>query len=165
MNRTGYSTDRRILVLCEGWDVRRAALQYAGALAQRTGSELVLLMLLPISMDPSHDIEALREQSRERLHDQITALAGTPRFAEHHVRVGDPWSELCKYLATSGRFQMVVWAGEHTPSERPSAWPADHWLSRVQRELGFTVIVAKQRWKAGDDREGPNHDDGGAKEA
>jgi hypothetical protein len=134
---------KHILVLLEGWGASDEALRYAHALAQRTEGKLVLLLLLRASAPAGSETESLTARCDAFLRAQIGGIDDRTVDIERHVRIGDPWSEFCKFVATAERFHMAVWASETGfVGGRPIA---SHWASRVQRELGCPVVTTHRR--------------------
>jgi nucleotide-binding universal stress UspA family protein len=134
--------NKHILVLFEGWSVADEAVRYAHALAQRMRGKLSLLLLLS-SHEQLSDAELLEARGEELLREQVEGVDDQSVEIERFVRIGDPWSEFCKFVATAGRFHMVVWASEAgLTNGRPVA---SHWASRIHGELGCPVVTAHRR--------------------
>jgi len=134
--------NKQILVLIEGWSVSDEAVRYAHALAQRIEGRLVLLLLLhahPSSHEAATEVSTRGDVFLRDLIDPFDdAVAIDP-----HVRIGDPWSEFCKFVATTDPFHMAVWASETgLVNGRPSV---GHWVSRIQGELGCPLVTAQRR--------------------
>ena len=133
--------DKHILVLFDGWSMADEALRYAHALAERLHARLHLLLLLP-SQDPD-GTAALFARGHDALRTLADPIDDHTVDVDRQVRIGDPWSEFCKFVATSARFDMVVWASETGLSNgRPSP---SHWASRIQAEVGCPVVTAQRR--------------------
>jgi len=134
--------NKQILVLFEGWSVSDEAIRYAHALAQRIEGKLILLLLLHAHA-PSTDDDSLSERCHAFLRAQIDSVDDDTVEIEQHVRIGDPWSEFCKFVAVAERFHMAIWAsGTGLVNGRPVA---SHWVSRIQGELGCPVVTAHRR--------------------
>ncbi len=132
----------QILVLFEGWSASEEAVRYAHALAQRIDGKLILLLLLHADKPYTKEAAALTTRCQAFLRDQVDGFDDAVE-TERHVRIGDPWSEFCKFAATAGRFHMAVWAsGTGLVNGRPVA---SHWVSRIQGELGCPVVTAHRR--------------------
>jgi len=133
--------EHKIMLLFDSEPVRREALQYALGLAERMDSHLILLGLLPFSDEenPSKEIETTIKravQVRKTLKKRVASMQNPGRSAEVAVRIGNPRSELVKFLAESGRFEVVVWGG------RPDLMKNhDCWLAGMKDALGCAVVA------------------------
>jgi hypothetical protein len=136
---------RKILALSEGFEVDGEALGYAAALARRMEGTLVLLMLLSLDLDPDRDGDSLLRRGKELLRRRLEEISVEATSIERHLRTGDPWSELCKFAALNGPFQMAVWACVSGRSEGRPGWVAGHWAGRIQEGLGCPVVTAQRR--------------------
>ena len=106
------------------------ALQYSIGLAKRTDAALVLLVILPfeVSVNIPNGIESvikLGVQVKDTLKRHVDTIQNLDIPAEAAVRIGNPRSELVKFLAESGRVQTIVWGGQPDPIKRNAYWLAD----------------------------------------
>ena len=136
---------RRILALSEGLGVSGEALSYADALSRRMEGALVLLMLLPLDLDPARSEASLTRRGEALLTQRLEELALEASAVERHVLAGDPWSELCKFAALHGPFQIVVWASQPDSEGAQTGWSTGQWLVQIREALGCPVITAQRR--------------------
>ena len=100
------------MVLFDSAAIRRESLQYSIELAKRMNSNLTLLVILPF--------EAHRTDSS----------------GIESVRIGNPRSELVKYVAEAGRFETIVWGARPDLMKKK-----DHWLVRMKDTLECPVVT------------------------
>ena len=131
----------KILLLFDSATIRRESLQYAIALAKRTNSDLSLLAILPFEVDKTASngfrpmIErGLQAEASLKKHAETIRKAGIA--AETTVRIGNARSELVKYLAESGRFEILIWGARPDLMKRK-----DHWLVRMKNTVGCPVVT------------------------
>ena len=131
----------QIMVLFDSASIRRESLQYSIELAKRMNSNLNLLVILPFEINPtaSNDIEPMIKrgvQAKESLEKHIETIknAGVP--VETAVRIGNPRSELVKYVAEAGRFEIIVWGARPDLMKKK-----DHWLVRMKDTLECPVVT------------------------
>ena len=130
-----------IMVLFDSATVRRESLQYAIALAKRTNSDLSLLTILPFAAGKtsSDGIRPMIErglQAEKALKKHAETIRKAGIAAKTTVRIGNPRSELVKYLAESGRFEIIIWGAK--PDLMKSK---DHWLVQMKNTLGCPVVT------------------------
>ncbi|MGD2097327.1 MAG: universal stress protein [Desulfobacterales bacterium] len=131
----------KIMVLFDSATIRRESLQYAIALAKRTNSDLSLLVILPfeVGKTASDGIRPMLErglQAKEALKKHAETIRNADIAAETTVRIGNPRSELVKYLAETGRFEIIIWGAK--PDLMKSK---DHWLVQMKTTLGCQVVT------------------------
>lgn len=131
----------KIMALFDSASIRRESLQYSIELAKRMNSNLILLLILPFGemTNPFNGIEPMIKRglnAQEKLEKHVEAIrkAGIP--VETAVRIGNPRSELVKYLAEAGRFEIIVWGGGPDLIKR-----RDHWLAKMKDILECPVIT------------------------
>ena len=137
---------RGILVLSDELELSDEALGHAAAVTQRTEGTLVLLLLLSPSLRPDRDEEALERSGRELLEQCVLGTLREVERVEAHVRLGDPWSELCKFAALRGPFLTAVWGSRKGLSEWRRGWPSGHWANRIHKLLSCPVVTVRRRW-------------------
>lgn len=131
----------KIMVLFDSATIRRESLQYAIALAKRTNSDLSLLAILPFVVDKtaSDDIRPMIKrglQAEESLKKNAETIRQAGISAEITVRIGNPRSELVKYLAEFGRFKIIIWGARPDLMKRK-----DHWLVQMKDTLRCPVVT------------------------
>ena len=129
------------MALFESESIRRESFDYAIELAKRTDAMLTLMVILPFdaSLNPSSGIAAMIDralQAQTSLKNLVTATRSTGIIADIVVRLGNPRSELIKYLAEAGRPEIIVWGSAPDLMKRK-----DHWLVRMKDILAFPVIT------------------------
>ncbi|MFH1434438.1 MAG: universal stress protein [Pseudomonadota bacterium] len=124
-----------IMVLFDALPVLDEAARYAIDLAERMDCGLIFLFIHPPDTSdsgPAGSHECGRAGSTGGLrhalkkHVEAAGRAGVPLEAE--VRIGDPVSELMKFLAGSGAINTIVWAGMRDPAVVRGRGSGCHWL-------------------------------------
>lgn len=131
----------KILILSDSLALRREAIQYSIELAKRMEASLVILLLLSLNpLEPSSNeidlVKWLDAEGREALKDPGYAIRESGVAVETDVRIGNPSSELLKYLAESDSYQTIVW-GSHIGAVEDEG----HWLARIKNSLECTIVV------------------------
>jgi hypothetical protein len=140
---------RRILVLLDSPEIRREGLRYSVELAQRTGAEIVFLMLLRWeNLDAAGGPEGAPREPHSILETGESALLeimeetrGSGVKAGGEVRQGDPTSELLKFLTASRPYDAVVWIGNESFLCHKREPVRGHWLERIRDELDCALVV------------------------
>ena len=142
--------NRKILILLDSPKVRGEVTTHSVELARRMGASLHLLMLLRWERSPrngvfSRDMLARQETVRSRgdlvVKAWLEEIQGLGLEAVGTVRLGDPSSELLKYLAEHQPFEAVVWGGIEAFLRRRRIPIRGHWLERVREQLDCTLVV------------------------
>jgi hypothetical protein len=131
----------KIMALFDSASIRRESLQYSMELAKRMNSILILLVILPFggNKNPFNGIEPMIKRgihAQDKLEKHVEAIRKAGVAVETAVRIGTPRSELVKYLAEAGRFEIIVWGGG--PDLIKSR---DHWLARMKDVLECPVVT------------------------
>jgi len=131
----------QIMVLFDSASIRRESLRYSIELAKRMNSNLTLLVILPFEVctTASNGIEPMIKrgvQAKESLKKQIETIKNAGLSVETAVRIGNPRSELVKYVAEAGRFETIVWGARPDLMKRK-----DHWLVRMKDTLECPVVT------------------------
>lgn len=137
----------KIMVLFDSPSVRREAVQYSIELAKRMDSSLVLLVLIPFELsektpDGIESILQLGARAKETLQRHIAIIQSVGIPAEAAVRIGNPRSELVKFLAESGGVQTIVWGGKPDRVNKKA-----HWLPPMKDIVKCTVVVPLMKAK------------------
>jgi len=137
------------MVLFDSPSVRREAVQYSIELAKRMDSTLVLLVLIPfdLSEKSAQGIESILQlgsRAKETLQRYVDIIQNAGIPGEAAVRIGNPRSELVKFLAESGRFETIVWGGKPEIANKKA-----HWLSPMKDIAECAVVVPFIRDKRG----------------
>jgi hypothetical protein len=131
----------QIMVLFDSEAIRHESLLYSIELAKRMNSNLTLLMILPFEAcrTDSNGIEPLIKRgvrAKESLEKHIEIIKNAGLSVETAVRIGNPRSELVKYVAEAGRFETIVWGAKPDLMRRK-----DHWLVRMKDTLECPVVT------------------------
>jgi len=131
----------QIMALFDSASMRRESLKYSIELAKRMNATLTLLVILPfeVSRNTSNDIEPMIKrgvQAEELLKKHVEPIKNTGLSVETAVRIGNPRSELVKYIAEAGRFEIIVWGAKPDLMKKK-----DHWLVRMKDTLECPVIT------------------------
>ena len=138
----------KIMVLFDSPFIRTEAVQYSMELAKRMDAALVLVVLLPFEMPEktSDEIEAILQlgtRAKEALKQHIKLIENAGIPVEAAVRIGNPRSELVKFMAESERFQTIVWGGKSNPIDKKN-----HWMANLKDVVKCTVLVPCVKTKA-----------------
>jgi len=131
----------QIMLLFDSASIRRESLLYSIELAKRMDSNLTLLVLLPFEVctAASNGIKPMIKrgvQAQELLNSHIDTIKSAGLSVEAAVRIGNPRSELLKYIAEAGRFETIVWGARPDLMKKK-----DHWLVRMQDTLECPVVT------------------------
>ena len=129
------------MALFDSASIRPEALQYSIELAKRMNSDLTLLAILPFEArrnDPN-EIEPMIKRglkAKASLKKHVETIQNAGISVETAVRIGNPKSELVKYLAESGRFEIIIWGAKPDLMKKK-----DHWLVGMKNTLECPVIT------------------------
>jgi len=134
-----------ILVLFDSASIRNESLQYSLELAKRMNSSLMLLVILSVEgwKNTTSGIGPMLKQDahvREILGEHIKTMKNETVSVEVAVKMGNPKSELVKYLAETGRVETIVWGGIPDLMNRK-----DHWLVQMKDILECPVVTPYKR--------------------
>ena len=129
------------MVLFDSASIRPESIRYSIELAKRLNATLALLVILPFEVRPtaSGGIEPMIKRGAEAeksLKKHIETIKNAGLAVQTDVRIGNPKSELVKYVAESGRFEIIIWGA--TPDLMKKK---DHWLVRMKKTLECPVIT------------------------
>ena len=131
----------KIMVLSDSFHISTEAIRYSIALAKRLDAVLVLLMLLPFELTPKtpggvDTVLKLQSRAAEALRQLISDMERGGMSVEGAIRIGNPRSELLKFLAESGKFHSIVWGGGPDSINDRS-----HWTSNLEADVKCSVLV------------------------
>jgi hypothetical protein len=150
--------NKKILILLDSPKVRGEVTTYSVELARRMEASLHILMLLRWERSSrngafSRDLVSKQETIRDRGELVVKAcleeIQGLGLEAVGTVRLGDPSSELLKYLAEHQPFEAVVWGGIEAFLRRRRIPIRSHWLARVREQLDCTLVVPSLKRERG----------------
>jgi len=140
---------RKIMVISDYFPMRSEAVRYAVELARRLDASLVLLMLLSFEHtgERSHELDsvkALAAKAGQALRQDVELIRSRGIDVEPVVRIGNPRSELLKYLAESEeRFHSIIWGGE--PDSMKDRF---HWMWRLREDVKGSMLIPFAKGKA-----------------
>ena len=136
---------RKTLVLFETLNIRKEVVRYATGLAKRTESELMLLIILhPNSWnveDPMPGEKEWKNAGREALAPHLLNIEREGVRVTAEVSIGDPPSELLKFMAKNHPFQTIVWGGSETVVKAKSTKMEGHWLGQLKNKIDCPLVV------------------------
>jgi hypothetical protein len=137
----------KVVLLFDGMRARKEAFAYALELAVRMECRLVLLMLLRLEAAATTGSEAgeLEHSLEETFKPQLQEARRTGVPVEPILKVGDPYSELTKYLAQTRTVHTIVWGGEQTALTSRPRRDRPHWLVRIREQVDLPVVVPSLR--------------------
>jgi hypothetical protein len=138
----------KIMVLTESYQIHWEAVRYSIALAQRLDAVLILLMLLHLESTPKtprgvNTVLALQTRGEQVIRQPIAEMEKAGISVESAIRIGDPRSELLKFLAESDRFHSIVWGGDGGAIHEKQ-----HWMSNLGADVKSAVLVPYAKTEA-----------------
>lgn len=133
---------RKIMVIGDSFHMRTESVRYAIELATRLDASLVLLMLLSFEHagDGPREVESVRRlalKAGQALRQHVELISTRGIAVEPVIRIGNPRSELVKFLAESEeRFHSLIWGGEPDSIREKS-----HWMSQVRDDVKSSMLV------------------------
>jgi len=129
------------MVLSDSFHIRTEAIRYAMELAKRLDASLALLLVLPFEYPEiaETELEAVKELGFKAggiIKKYVERIENLGISVEPAVRIGDPHSELVKFLAESDRFYSIIWGGE--PDSVNDRY---HWMSNLKDEVKCNILV------------------------
>lgn len=134
----------KVMVLFDSLSVREEAVQYSIELAKRMDYALVILVLLALDSEDVKYANDFEVRAREALEGPLMSAgqAGIPVEAE--IRMGDPASELMKFLAGSRSVDtIIIWGGFRDVGT--TRLNKAHWLTRMKDVLECPVVVPSRK--------------------
>jgi hypothetical protein len=78
----------------------------------------------------------LQARATEAIKQPISDMEKAGISVENAIRIGNPRSELLKFLAESGKFHSIVWGGGSDSINEKS-----HWTSNLEADVKCSVLV------------------------
>jgi len=135
----------KILILLDGISVRNEVIEYSLELAKRMESSLIALLILTYDSDEIAEVENSKSNNLETTikEKMITLMEriqkeGIP--AEAELRIGDPSSELLKFLAEIGHIETIVWGGKDNVSNKKEMHRKSHWLHKIRSLVKCPIV-------------------------
>ena len=106
--------NRKIMVISNSLTLRAEAVRYSIELAKRTESSLLFLILPALDSEELDEFGDSLENgfesiAKEALLEYINTARQEDIGVEVKVNIGDPYSELMKFLAESKSIQTIIW--------------------------------------------------------
>jgi hypothetical protein len=140
--------EKKIMIFSDSLKLYADALRYSVALARRLNSELTLLLILSAPSNEGmnstgvvESISMLDGSARALFKEFCDSSKDAGLAMETAVRVGNPQSELVKYLAEAS-FQILVWGGEANPMTDRT-----HWLAQVKGRVKCPIVIPRRKRK------------------
>lgn len=135
----------KILILLDGISVRNEVLEYSLELAKRMEYSLILLLLLEYGADEIANIEGdhpkdLSTTIKNKMVNYMEKIHTEGINVEAEVRIGDPSSELLKFLAEIGSIETIVWGGQNNVGNKKEMHKKSHWLLKIKSLMKCPVV-------------------------
>jgi len=131
------------MVLFDSLSVRPEAVQYSIQLAKRMEYSLIILVLLALHSQEAEGTQDFNLRIKETLRGLLYAAGQAGVQVEAEVRMGNPSSELMKFLARSRSVQTIVWGGPQELGGQKRV--KDHWLMRMKDGLGCPIVIPARK--------------------
>ena len=137
---------KRVMLVFDDLSPTHEALKHSVELAHRLGCTLVLLMLLADDVaertrSECGDSRSLEAEVESRLAACVERARASEVPVEKELRVGDPKSELIKFLAGAHAVHTIVWGGDGESVRRKSRSVKGHWFARMRDGVELPVVV------------------------
>ena len=140
---------KKVMILLESFYVRREALQYSIELAKRMDSTLVFFLIIPLEICENADkTDPLEIDVKDAMISHMDAAQRAGVSVEAVIRMGDPSSELMKFLAISRSIQTIVWGGEKDLINQRSVQKRAHWLVKLKDVVEIPVVIPSMKVKS-----------------
>jgi len=135
----------KILTLLDEITVRHEVIEYSLELAKRMESSLILLLLLSYGSDEILKINSGNAKDfSTAIKDKVLSYMEETHtggvHVEAEVRVGDPSSELLKFLAEAGNVQTIVWGGRDNVGNKKEMEKKSHWLLKIRSLVECPIV-------------------------
>ena len=132
------------MIISDSFSMRPEAVQYSIELAKRMNYTLNFLILLPFDIDEISKFESdfvyeLENRAKKTLLIPMKSAREAGLNTEAEVRIGNPASELMKFLAKSKTIETLVWGG--VPELSNYKKEKTHWLVRIKDSLECSIVV------------------------
>ena len=141
-----------ILILLDEISVRQEVIEYSLELAKRMESSLILLLLLAYGTDEIAKIENGNTKDfntaiKDKILSYMEKIHTEGIKVEAEVRVGDPSSELLKFLAKIGSIETIVWGGKNNVSNTKETHKKSHWLHKIRSLVKCPIVFPIEEYK------------------
>ena len=137
---------RKIMVLSNSLILRKEAVRYSIELAKRTESSLLFLILPALDSEEfktfeANFIEGYESTAKNALLEHINDARQDDIHVEVKVNIGDPYSELVKFLAESKSIQTIIWGDKLESNNSKDGLNKSHWLLKLKDKLQYPVVI------------------------
>ncbi|MCJ7773198.1 MAG: hypothetical protein MUP22_08710 [Desulfobacterales bacterium] len=117
--------------------MRNEVIEYSLELAKRMESSLILLLLLRYGTDEIARIENghsndLKIYIKDKMINHMEKIHAEGIHVEAELRIGDPSSELLKFLAEIGSIETIIWGGKNNLSNKKEMHKKSHWFLKTR---------------------------------
>lgn len=142
----------KILIVLDGITIRNEVIEYSLELAKRMDSSLILLLLLAYGVNEIDEVHGgnngdLSEIIKDKLLNYMEKIHTEGINVEAEVRIGDPSSELLKFLAEIGSIETIVWGGQDNVSKKKEMHKKSHWLFKIKNLVKCPVVFPVENIK------------------
>jgi hypothetical protein len=133
----------KAMVLFDSLSIREDAVQYSIELAKRMDYSLVILVVLALDSEDVRYPNDFEVRVREALEGPMMSAGQAGISVEAEIRMGDPASELMKFLAGLRSVDTIIWGG-HLDMGTHRLNKA-HWFTRMKDTLECPVVVPSRK--------------------
>jgi hypothetical protein len=135
----------KILILLDGICIRNEVIEYSLELAKRMESSLILLLLLAYGTDMIANLEVenpgdLSTTIKDKMLNYMKRIHTEGIHVEAEARIGDPSSELLKFLAEIGSIETIVWGGQNDVGTNKEKQKKSHWLVKIRSLVKCPIV-------------------------
>ncbi|MFO8058222.1 MAG: universal stress protein [bacterium] len=129
----------KVMVILDSFSMAGEAVQYSIELARRMDYSLLVLILLPLDSEELKSAKDIEKRAQDALRPHISFARDAGVETEAEVRIGDPSSELMKFLAGARSVHTIVWGGKSDISR--AGRKKAHWLLKIKHMLECPVVI------------------------
>lgn len=135
----------KILILLDTVNVRNEVIEYSLELAKRMNASVILLWLLTYGTEETARMERKHpDDFNKYINDEMIThmkkIHTQGVNVEAELRLGNPSSELMKFLAEIGPVETIVWGGESDVFSRKGMNKKSHWLMKIKNLVKCPVV-------------------------
>ncbi|MDY6861897.1 MAG: universal stress protein [Thermodesulfobacteriota bacterium] len=137
--------EAKILFLIDTVTVRNEAIEYSLELAKRIDSSIILLLLLEYGTDELAEMERKHPEDIEayiksEIIHYMKKISTGGIVVEAEMRIGDPSSELLKFLAETKSIETIIWGGKTDLCNEKESNKKLHWLLKIRKSMKCPVV-------------------------
>ncbi|MBU1628087.1 hypothetical protein KKB18_12030 [bacterium] len=129
-------------------EIKAEVVSYTLNLAKRMNSKIITLLLLDIYNDENNGMKSFDHKLRdmklqgEKVMKPIIELVSKNKInITGIVKVGNPTSELLKFLADDRNLQTVVWGGDKKLLNSRNLKLGEHWMALIMNALKCPFVA------------------------